>query len=218
MLKESERCSRLAALQEGKGLIEARRTRLGSWLLSLSAHTVWVVCLFAAGLFVRDAVHVRTPGTKHGSPILLYYTPGGAPASAARAAAGPKPKPSALHAPVEAAKSQPKPVNPAPSPQKVPSQTSAFGDGDIQMALLQFSPDPKPDLSTLPHGTNGDVVLDIVIDTQGKVKQVTLIKGLSAEVDRSVIATAEQWTFTPATRDGTPIESSQQLLFHYERS
>ena len=199
-------------------MIRARRTGTGSLLLSLGAHAGLILCLFAAGLFVHDAVHVRTPGTRHGSPTMLYYTPGGAPARAARSADKPKPRPSHLKAPVEAAKLQPKPANQASSPQKLPSQTSSFGEGDIQMALLQFSPEPEPDLSTLPPGTRGDVVLDVVIDTHGKIAQIKLVKGLGSDVDQSVIATAERWTFTPATRDGVPIESSQQLLFHYERS
>lgn len=153
---------------------------------------------------------------------MLYYTPGGAPAKIARSVRKPKPKPkprpAPLQAPVEAAKLQPSPANQAASPQKLSSQTSAFGDGDIQMALLQFSPEPKPDLSTLPPGTQGDVVLDIVIDTHGKIAQIKLVKGLGDAVDQSVIAAAQHWTFTPATRDGVPIESSQQLLFHYQRS
>jgi protein TonB len=36
-------------------------------------------------------------------------------------------------------------------------------------------------------------------------------------VEQQVIATVQTWTFTPATRNGTPIASEQELLFHYER-
>jgi protein TonB len=203
---------------EVKGLTKARRAPTGSIVLSISTHVVLILCLLAAGLWVRNAIRVRTPGTRHGSVTMLYYTPGGAPAKAAHSVNKPKPRLSHLPAPVEAAALQPKPAKQAASPQKLTSQTSAFGDGDIQMALLQFSPEPKPDLSALPRGTQGDVVLDIVIDTHGRITQIKLVKGLGGDVDKSVIATAESWTFTPATRDGSPIESSQQLLFHYERS
>jgi protein TonB len=220
ILERSIRSHCSQRLQEVKGLTEPRRTAPGGLLFSLGAHAGLILCLLAAGVLVRHAVRVRTPGTKHGLPMMLYYTPGGAPAKTARNVSKPKPKPqpSRLQAPVEAAKLQPRPANQAASPQKLPSQTSAFGDGDIQMALLQFSPEPKPDLSSLPPGTQGDVVLDIVIDTRGKIAQIKLVKGLGGAVDQSVIAAAERWTFTPATRDGVPIESSQQLLFHYERS
>jgi protein TonB len=187
-------------------------------LLSLGAHIALLLCLLAGGFWVHDAVRVRTPGTRHGSPMMLYYTPGGAPAKAARSASKPQPKPSRLPAPVETAKQQAKPAKQTAAPQKLNAQTSALGDGDIEMALLQFSPEPKPDLSSLTPGTQGDVVLDVVIDTRGRITQIRLVKGLGGDVDKSVIATAERWTFTPATRDGVPIESSQQLLFHYERS
>jgi protein TonB len=36
-------------------------------------------------------------------------------------------------------------------------------------------------------------------------------------VDESVLATVQTWTFKPATKDGKPVASEQQLLFHYER-
>jgi protein TonB len=61
------------------------------------------------------------------------------------------------------------------------------------------------------------VVLDALIDAQGKVAKLSVTRSLGANVDQQVIATVQTWTFTPATRNGTPIASEQELLFHYER-
>jgi protein TonB len=78
-------------------------------------------------------------------------------------------------------------------------------------------PSPQPDLSQLPSGTRGDVVVDIVIDATGKVAKFTVEHGLGHGVDDAVLATIQGWTFHPATRNGVPVASEQELLFHYER-
>jgi protein TonB len=93
-----------------------------------------------------------------------------------------------------------------------------LGDGDISIALVQFHPNPKPDLSTLPLGTAGDVILDAIIDDHGKIARLTIARGLGSPIDDTVLATVGQWTFTPATRNGVPTASEQEILFHYEHS
>jgi protein TonB len=62
------------------------------------------------------------------------------------------------------------------------------------------------------------VVIDIVIDATGKIVQLSMAKGVGHGVDEAVIATVQHWTFHPATRNGQPVASEQELLFHYERS
>lgn len=94
---------------------------------------------------------------------------------------------------------------------------SGRGEGDINIALQKYFPYPKPDLSSMPHGTGGDVILDAVIDEHGRISSLTLLKGLSETIDQSVIATVQGWSYSPATKDGVPVSSEQELHFHYER-
>ncbi len=108
---------------------------------------------------------------------------------------------------------QPEPPPPPPSSGGDPN-----GEADVSVAFADFYPDPKPDLSVLPHGTRGDVVLDIVIDEAGKVVDTQVDQGLGHGLDEAVVAVIETWTFTPATRAGKPVASKQQLLFHFERA
>jgi protein TonB len=61
------------------------------------------------------------------------------------------------------------------------------------------------------------VVLDAVIDEHGNVAQLTLVKGLGSPIDQDVIATVQQWRYTPAMKNGVPVASEQELHFHYER-
>ena len=92
------------------------------------------------------------------------------------------------------------------------------GEADVTVAMANFYPQPKPDLSVLPHGTRGDVVIDIVIDEDGKVVDTHVDQGLGHGVDEAVMAIVQTWTFTPATKAGKPVASEQQLLFHFERA
>jgi periplasmic protein TonB len=98
------------------------------------------------------------------------------------------------------------------------SGRSAWGKGEITIAFPKFFPHPAPDLSTMRPGTEGDVVLDALIDEQGKISQLTLMAGIGPAIDHDVIQTVRLWTFTPATKDGQPISSKQELHFHFKSS
>ena len=52
----------------------------------------------------------------------------------------------------------------------------------------------------------GDVVLKIVIDEQGRVRNPTVSKSSgNADLDKSALETIAQWTFQPATLEGKPV-------------
>jgi periplasmic protein TonB len=169
---------------------------------------------------------IRLPGSEHGSNLMITYLPGRAPVQTAT------PNPKTL--PQQATANTPLPTPPAPklkidkaSPNtnfiasaNPDSNTGAdsLGEGNINIARASYFPTPKPDLSVLPRGTKGDVILDIVIDTTGKIADIKMTSGLGPGIDETVIATVQQWTFHPATRDGQPVASEQELHFHYEKS
>jgi protein TonB len=93
----------------------------------------------------------------------------------------------------------------------------ALGDGDTTIALVVVHPPPHPDLTQLPAGAGGDVIVDVVIDETGRIAKFTMTHGLGHGIDETVLATIQQWTFQPATRNGIPVASEQELLFHYQR-
>lgn len=186
--------------------------------LSVATHGMLVLGLvFLLQRSVHPRVLTTQPGIKDASLISLTYNPGSSPSQAEHRSRNPKPHhrskpdPGKTAAPVPAESS-------STSTAAASSQASSLGDGDIQIALLENYPTPSPNLSTLAPGTKGDVVLDVVIDKGGKITSVTLVRGMNSAVDDSVIATVRQWTFSPAVKEGTPIASTQQLLFHYERT
>jgi protein TonB len=199
--------------------MKAQCSRHRSELLSIAAHLC--LLLFLVGGFVRSAkvMPYRLPGTDKGVSLLTYYSPGSLQVTESRAPAKspekakPAPTPQPIHkaAQLDIAKAAEAQAGVGTSAQ------SGLGDGEITIALQSYFPYPTPDLSQLPHGAKGDVILNAVIDEHGNITELTLLKGLGPPVDQTVIDTVQQWHYTPAMRKGVPVASEQELHFHYER-
>ena len=190
-----------------------------SALLSIGVHAAVIVVL---ALIVRVHGPVMAPehlpGTAQGTMLMFNYQMLGAPPGSTTAKAREQAKGPALPRPAKSLTDKAKQLTQAAT-NEAPGNAAdgSEGDGNISIALVQFHPRPTPDLSTLAPGASGDVVLDALIDAQGHISKLSVAKSLGPNVDQQVIATVQTWTFTPATRNGTPIASEQELLFHYER-
>jgi periplasmic protein TonB len=188
-------------------------------LLSVGVHTVVVgVLALMTRMHAPTLAPEHMPGTAQGTVLMFNYQLLGAPPGSAKAAPREQAKGPALPAPAKSPNDKAKQLTEAAT-NEAPGNAAdgSEGDGNISIALVQFHPRPTPDLSTLAPGTSGDVVLDALIDAQGHISKLSVAKSLGPDVDQQVIATVQTWTFTPATRNGTPIASEQELLFHYER-
>jgi protein TonB len=166
---------------------------------------------------------IRYPGTEDGHHLVLTYLPGRAAMQTLTPAAKIPREKAKLSLPLP----EKKPSNERVTSLNIKSPVSdhpdstsgadALGSGDISIALAKYFPTPQPDLSSMMPGTKGDVVLDIIIDENGKISDLKLIQGIEQKIDETVIATIRQWIFHPANRDGRPVASEQELRFHYEK-
>ncbi len=180
-------------------------------------HGCAVLLLLLATHFAPRAMPVRMPGTADGKRLMLTYSVGGKPAPAA-IASKPTPVPAETPKPVAAAVSAPRTTDAHAADQgSGTTGESALGNGNINIASVQTHPRPQPDLTSLAHGAGGQVILDAVIDEHGRISQLTLVQGLGARIDETVLSTVREWTFSPATKDGKPISSEQEILLYYER-
>ncbi len=186
---------------------------------SAGLHGLVMLTLLVSLRHAPQLVTAKLPGTALGTVQLTYYSPGGPPHVGAttpvrvvRALSEPPPAPKLPE------KAVPKEDAALANAGTGASAESGLGEGDLRIALPTFFPYPKPSLATMTAGSAGDVVLDAIIDEHGKISQLTLLHGLGPAIDENVIATVRQWTYNPATRDGKPVASGQELHFHYERS
>ncbi len=198
------------------------RTKPQAATVSIALHLLVIAGILTAAHFTPGVAPMRLPGTAAGTHFLPVYTLGGVTGTLAEAKPlpVPVPRPAAptLAAPKPTPTPTPQPSGATPDPGPGDSGTAALGDGNVNIALVRNHPSPAPDLSTLPHGTRGDVMLSVVIDATGRITTIKLDKGIAPAIDNAVIATVQQWIFAPATRNGLPVASEQELLFHYERT
>jgi TonB family protein len=87
---------------------------------------------------------------------------------------------------------------------------------EVRPALPSVSFDPvvQPDLL---NGMTGDEIVEITIDSVGNIVEMKVLQSLGSAVDQKVLAALEKWHFIPATRDGVPIPSKQDVHYHFPR-
>jgi TonB family protein len=78
--------------------------------------------------------------------------------------------------------------------------------GNVKAPKAVNKVQPEYPESARESKAKGDVVLEIVIDEQGRVQNPTVAKSSgNADFDRSALETIAQWTFQPATLEGKPV-------------
>jgi TonB family protein len=64
----------------------------------------------------------------------------------------------------------------------------------------------------------GDVIVEITIDEAGNIIEKRVLHSMSPAIDQKVLLALESWHFHPATRDGIPIPSKQDVHYHFKPS
>ena len=113
---------------------------------------------------------------------------------------------------------------PPPASTPAPSAGSPYGsmssdavDGaEIRPALPARTFEPHVSAEYLHGITEGNVVVEITIDENGAIVSKTVVKSMGTAIDATVLAALENWHFHPATRDGVPIPSRQDVVYHFK--
>jgi TonB family protein len=85
---------------------------------------------------------------------------------------------------------------------------------EVRPALPVAETDPNVEPSEIPGGA-GTIVVEVVIDETGRIVRKTVLQSLGPNVDAKVLAALDGWHFRPATRDGVPIPSKQDVHYHF---
>lgn len=105
-----------------------------------------------------------------------------------------------------------------------PSAGTAYGslsDGasaghEIRAALPAVTVEPVVGPEDLRGAAEGNVVIEITIDEAGNIVNKVVVQSLGPSIDAKVLAALENWRFRPATRDGVPIPSKQDVVYHFK--
>ena len=107
-----------------------------------------------------------------------------------------------------------RPAPPAGTPYGSLAEGPSVGE-EVRPALPIIASDPVLGPSDL-NGPEGDEVVESTIDEAGNIISMTVLQSLGAAVDAKVLAALQGWRFHPATRDGTPIASKQDVHYHFK--
>jgi TonB family protein len=93
-----------------------------------------------------------------------------------------------------------------------PSASDSFGQGAyrasepgiVKPRALETA---KPFYPREPHdtGIQGNVSLELVVDSSGSVGDIRIAKSLHPDLDEAAIGSARKWRFSPGTKSGQPV-------------
>lgn len=86
---------------------------------------------------------------------------------------------------------------------------------EVHVALPVVFPDPAVVRSELPRDLKGDVIVEVTIDAQGNVVETKLVQAIGHGIDEKIVAALRQRRYQPATLDGVPVASKQDVHFHF---
>jgi TonB family protein len=102
----------------------------------------------------------------------------------------------------------PMPVPTPAVPRRDPKQERKQSQDFLESLKAKGVTPPRPVHTPEPHRINdmtGTVVLETLIDENGKVQQPKIIRPVGYGLDEEAVATVVTWSFKPATRDGKPV-------------
>ena len=74
---------------------------------------------------------------------------------------------------------------------------------------------PKyPDAARKDH-LEGKVYLNVLVDAKGRVEKVEVLKSDATTFNEAAIASAKEWTFKPALKDGEPVATRVTIPFQF---
>jgi TonB family protein len=93
----------------------------------------------------------------------------------------------------------------------------ADAGGDVSRPVVIDSTRTPPDYPAAAQraGLEGMVVVKAIIDEQGRVRDVHVLRGLGLGLDEAAVAAVRRWRFHPATRAGKPVKVSYVLSVYF---
>jgi len=209
---------------------QPERKRQGlSILLSFAIQLALLLALLysAAPTFVTPSDVDFGISHSSGSRSIVYLAPVGPEQSKPPANEPRLTLRSSLPAKPKTPKAEPKRGQSAASADNAPEETARGGSpfgrapgspltGDeVIPAFPDVYPDPPVARGELPAGVQGDVIVEVTIDSRGDVIETKLLQGIGYGVEQKVLQVLQRWHFHPAMRDGVTIASQHIVHFHY---
>ena len=81
--------------------------------------------------------------------------------------------------------------------------------GDVSQPIPIYKPEPQY------TGTDGTVLLALVIEADGTVDNIHVVRPVDPDMDKSAINAVRQWRFRPAKKNGKPVAVDAQVEVNF---
>ncbi len=103
-----------------------------------------------------------------------------------------------------------------PKASRVPlPETALQVGGDVIRPKRIFAPQPQYGEWARKSRIQGEVVVEAIIDKQGRITNVRVLKGLPLCLSEQAILAIRQWKFEPATLNGKPIDVYYNMTVNF---
>lgn len=103
------------------------------------------------------------------------------------------------------------PEGPPPSEPEGPIHVG----GDVKAPVKTYSPQPAYTEIARKARIQGVVIVQAIIDKQGNVTNVKVLKGLPMGLDQAAVESIKTWKFQPATLNGKPVDVYYNLTVNF---
>ena len=96
----------------------------------------------------------------------------------------------------------------APAPPPAPSSTVGVVriGADIKQPKQLKRVEPTYPDDERAAGITGMVILEVLLDTQGRVKQAAILRHVTPSIDAAALSAVQQWVYQPTLLNGAPVE------------
>ena len=79
-----------------------------------------------------------------------------------------------------------------------------------------FMPNPEYSEQARRKKINGTVLVSLTVTVDGTTRDIKVVRGVGYGLDEKAVAAVSRWKFTPALKDGQPVEKeiSVEVGFH----
>lgn len=88
--------------------------------------------------------------------------------------------------------------------------------GDVKAPAKIYSPSPQYTEIARKARITGVVIVEAIIDKQGNVTNVKVLKGLPMGLDQSAVEAVKRWRFEAATLNGKPVAVIYNLTINFQ--
>jgi TonB family protein len=96
-----------------------------------------------------------------------------------------------------------------------PSGSIVRVGGGVSQPSVLFKVDPGYSEEARKAKLSGEVLLSVVVDSEGRPQDIHVVKALGMGLDEEALVAVRQWRFTPGKKDGNPVNVRATIAVNF---